>query len=496
MLGGGNMEIRSLAIDIGASSGRLIQGTLEDDMISLEEIHRFKNQITNKRDQKGNEHACWELDKLYNEILVGIKKSKSNDIESIGIDTWAVDFVLLNSANEVIGDTVSYRCHRTDRVMEEVFDIISKEEIYNKTGIQFLQFNTIYQLYAVKKSDPEYLEEAKSFLMVPDYFNYLLTGKKSNEYTNATSTQLFNVSTKSWDQEILKQLDIPSSIFNDPVKPGTVIGEIKDELKESLDIEELKVIAPATHDTGSSIVAVPTNSADYAYISSGTWSLMGVETKKPICTKKALEYNFTNEGGAYETNRFLKNIMGLWLIQEVKKELNDQYDFGELVELAKEEQAFKSLINPNDSRFLNPESMIAEIKKYCQETEQVVPQKPGELARCIFESLAFQYKQVLEELTEVTTKEINKIHIIGGGVQNEFLNQLTADITGLEVYAGPIEATAIGNLLVQYIALGYIDSLEEAREIVSNSFTIKNYTPNLSLEEVENNWIKFKELQN
>ncbi|GAB6099710.1 rhamnulokinase [Halanaerocella petrolearia] len=490
------MRISCLAVDIGASSGRLIEGNLDNNKINLKEMHRFKNQIIEKEDRKGNKHYCWELDKLYNQILVGIKKSKTNNTKpmSIGIDTWGVDFVLLDSKGDVLGNTVSYRSHRTDGLMEDFFNLLPKSEIYKRTGIQFLQFNTLYQLYALKKLDSKLLESAETLLLIPDYFNYLLTGNKTTEYTNVTTTQLFNVTENKWDEKLLSELEIGKELFNNPIEPGTVIGELKEEI--DINLNDLKVIAPATHDTGSSIVAVPATSVNYAYISSGTWSLMGVETNEPICTETALEYNFTNEGGAYDTNRFLKNIMGLWLIQEVKKELNDKYDFDELVELAKAEESFKFLINPNDNRFLNPDSMIETIQNYCEESGQGIPTTAGELARCIFESLAFQYRQVLEELKETTSKSIDKINIIGGGVQNEFLNQLTANATGLVVEAGPIESTAIGNLLVQFMSLGYIDSLAEAREIVRNSFEIKSYSPQGSQKNIESFWDKFIELQN
>ncbi|SFL71269.1 rhamnulokinase [Halanaerobium salsuginis] len=491
------MQSRALAVDIGASSGRLISGLLKENILELSEIHRFDNQIIKKEDAAGLKEDCWDLAKLYREILVGLEKSKANSVaaESIGIDTWAVDFVLLDQKEEIVGQPVAYRSARTNGQMEKVFKLIPQADLYQKTGIQFLQINTIYQLAVLKEKFPEQLAKAVSFLMIPDYFNYLLTGQKTNEYTNASTTQLINVKSKTWDQEILNKLGIKKSIFEEPIAAGKSLGKLKAKLRQKLELAELQVIAPATHDTGSAIAAVPTNSKDYAYISSGTWSLMGIETDSAICSENALKYNFTNEGGVYGTNRFLKNIMGLWLIQEVKKELNNKYSFAELVSLAKKTPAFRSLINPNDNSFLNPPSMIQAIQEYCSNSQQPVPEQPGELARCIFESLACQYKQVLLELNEVADQKITKLHIIGGGVQNEFLNQLTANITGLEVYAGPIEATAIGNLIVQYITLGRLSSLAEAREIVSNSFTIKHYQPADLSGNNAAGWQKFLTLQ-
>jgi rhamnulokinase len=303
------VQSRALAVDIGASSGRLISGLLKENILELSEIHRFDNQIVKKEDAAGLKEDCWDLAKLYREILVGLEKSKANSVaaESIGIDTWAVDFVLLDQKEEIVGQPVAYRSARTNGQMEKVFKLIPQADLYQKTGIQFLQINTIYQLAVLKEKFPEQLAKAVSFLMIPDYFNYLLTGQKTNEYTNASTTQLINVKSKTWDQEILNKLGIKKSIFEEPIAAGKSLGKLKAKLRQKLELAELQVIAPATHDTGSAIAAVPTNSKDYAYISSGTWSLMGIETDSAICSENALKYNFTNEGGVYGTNRFLKN---------------------------------------------------------------------------------------------------------------------------------------------------------------------------------------------
>ncbi|MGM0875595.1 MAG: rhamnulokinase [Bacillota bacterium] len=464
------MSKYSLAVDIGASSGRLILGHLENGKLELNEIHRFENNIV----QKG-EHYCWDVEKLFNEIKAGINKCKELEVkpESIGIDTWAVDFVLLDEHNNPLTDAVSYRDPRTDGMMEEVFSIIPKEKLYLETGIQFQKFNTIYQLYALKQKSPEVLEKAKAFLMIPEYFNFLLTGKKANEYTNATSTQLVNAFTKKWDHEFLDKLGINKEMFQDIKTPKTVLGTLSEELVSEFGFD-MKVVLPATHDTGSAVISVP-ELEDTIYISSGTWSLIGVENRFPICVPKALEYNFTNEGGIDYCFRFLKNIMGLWMIQEVKRNYNDKYSFAELVDLSRAEKEFNSIVNVDDDRFLKPENMIEEIREYCKETNQQVPQTPGQIAKCVYESLVDSYKHAINEIEEIFEKTFQKVNVIGGGCQNEMLNQLIADATDKEVCAGPIEATAIGNIVSQLMALGEIKDISQARTIIKNSFEVKTY---------------------
>lgn len=460
----------SLAVDIGASSGRLIAGYLQDGKMILDEVHRFENKLIEK-----NNHFCWEIDKLFSEIKKGIHKTKEQGFspESIGVDTWAVDFVLLDENDKLLIDAVSYRDPRTDGMLEEVFSIISKERLYLETGIQFQKFNTIYQLYYLKKNVPEVLEKAKTFLMIPDYLNFLLTGKKANEYTNATSTQLVNAFTKKWDKELLRLLGIPNEMFPEVYPPKTSLGNLKPELASEFGFN-LEVILPATHDTGSAVLAVPEQS-DTIYISSGTWSLIGVENNFPICVTKALDYNFTNEGGVDYRFRFLKNIMGLWMIQEVKRNYNDQYSFAEFAEMADQEKDFHSKVNVDDGRFLKPVKMIEEIQSYCEETNQVVPVTPGEIAKCVFDSLAFSYQNAINEIEEIYEKEFPKINVIGGGSKNEMLNQLIANTTGKEVVAGPTEATAIGNMIVQLMALNKIKDIPEARSIIKDSFDMKTY---------------------
>jgi rhamnulokinase len=463
-----------LAVDIGASSGRLIASHLENGQLKLNEIHRFENKIVRKDDQ-----FCWELDRLFLEIKKGIKKCQGRGLkpESIGIDTWAVDFILLDENEKPLTNSVAYRDPRTDGMMDEVFKIIMKERLYLETGIQFQKFNTIYQLYSIKQNNPEILDKAASFLMIPDYFNYLLTEKKANEYTNATSTQLVNAFTKKWDNEILDQLGIKKEIFQEIHNPKTVLGTLKEDLVEEFGFD-MKVILPATHDTGSAVISVP-ELDETIYISSGTWSLIGVENYFPICVTKALDYNFTNEGGIDYRYRFLKNIMGLWMIQEVKRNYQDQYSFAELVDLARQVQEFKSTVNVDDPRFLKPENMIEEIQRYCQETNQAIPTTPGEVAKCVYDSLVCSYQQAINQIEEIFERKFEKINVIGGGCQNEMLNQLIADTTKKVVYAGPVEATAIGNIVSQLMAVGEIEDINEARTIIKHSFEVKKFSPSI-----------------
>ncbi|MEC1262971.1 rhamnulokinase [Bacillus swezeyi] len=464
------MSKYSIAVDIGASSGRLMAGKMEEDRLILQEIHRFENKIS-----KNGVFFCWDIQKIFHEIKAGIKKCRKAGIDpvSIGINTWAVDFVLLDENDELLTDAVSYRDPRTDGMMEEALQIVSKEKLYFETGIQFQKFNTIYQLYYLKKNHPEILDKAKSFLMIPDYLNFLLTGVKANEYTNATSTQLVNAFTKQWYKELMEQLGINPSMFHEIKPPKTKLGPLRKELADEFGFD-MEVILPATHDTGSAVLSVP--SADETiYLSSGTWSLIGVENRFPICVPKAMDYNFTNEGGIDYRFRFLKNIMGLWIIQEVKRNYHDHYSFADFVDLAHEASHFTSKVEVDDQRFLNPENMVEEIRKYCAETDQVPPSTPGEVAKCVFDSLVDRYKQAIRQIEEIFEKEFSTINVIGGGCQNEMLNQLIADSTGKEVLAGPVEATAIGNIVSQLLSLEELDSIDQARNLIRRSFPIKQY---------------------
>lgn len=460
----------SLAVDIGASSGRLILGHIEDGKLQLNEIHRFENNIVKK-----NDHFCWDIETLFSEIKTGIKKCHDLNIkpDSIGIDTWAVDFVLLDEHDNLLTDAVAYRDPRTDGMMEEVFTIIPKEKLYFETGIQFQKFNTIYQLYALKQKSPDVLKKAKSFLMIPEYLNFLLTGKKANEYTNATSTQLVNAFTKQWDHELLDKLGINKEMFHEILPPKNVLGTLSEELVSEFGFD-MNVVLPATHDTGSAVISVP-ELEDTIYLSSGTWSLIGVENRFPICVPRALQYNFTNEGGIDYRYRFLKNIMGLWMIQEVKRNYHDEISFAEFVELAEKEEDFQSIVNVDDDRFLKPENMVSEIQKYCKETNQQVPQTPGQIAKCVYDSLADSYKRAISEIEEIFEKSFPRVNVIGGGCQNEMLNQLLANVTNKEVCAGPVEATAIGNIVAQLMALEEVEHIQQARALIKGSFEVKTY---------------------
>ena len=463
-----------LAIDIGASSGRHILGSVEKGKLKLEEIYRFKNGIS-----KVNDEYCWDIDLLFKNIKTGIKRciELGKIPSSVGIDTWAVDFVLLDINDDILGNAVSYRDDRTEGMMEDAFKIIPKDMMYLYTGIQFQRFNTIYQLLSIKKNKPEILDKAKTFLMIPDYLNFLLTGKKVNEYTNATTTQLVNSFDRTWDPKILDDLGIKKDIFQEIKLPKTKLGGLSEELVKEFGFD-MEVILPATHDTGSAFISSVCNDSDSIYLSSGTWSLIGLENRFPLCVPQTMEYNFTNEGGIDYRFRFLKNIMGLWVIQEVSRNLNNKYSFGELVDLAREKTNFASIVDVNDDRFLKPKNMINEIKNYCIETNQKVPEDVGEIAMCVFNSLAYCYKKAVLNIEEIFEKKFKRINIFGGGCQNNFLNELVAKVTGKEVLAGPIEATAIGNIVAQLLSQNIFKDLGEARQAIKESFDINTFKPN------------------
>ena len=460
-----------LAVDIGASSGRLILGHLENGKMELEEVHRFENGMVKKDGE-----LCWEFDRLFQEIKNGLKKCKEigKIPVSMGVDTWGVDFVLMDKDDKVLGNTVGYRDHRNEGMDEEVYKTISLEDLYARTGIQKAIFNTVYQLMAVKTKHPEYLEQAETMLHVPDYFHYLLTGKKTCEYTEATTGQLVNAETKDWDYELIDKLGYPRKMFQKLIMPGTSVGHFTEEVKAEVGFD-VEVVAPATHDTGSAVLAVPANDDDFIYISSGTWSLMGIEREKADSSKKSCEMNFTNEGGYAGRFRYLKNIMGLWMIQSVRHEYDDKYGFAEICQMAEEAKDFPSRVDANDECFLSPESMIEEVKDYCRRTGQKVPETLGEIATVIYTSLAECYAKTAKELEEMTGRTFSRIHVVGGGSNAGYLNELTARATGKEVHAGPGEATAIGNITAQMLKAEEFKSIEEARTTIHESFGIKVY---------------------
>lgn len=483
-----------LAIDIGASSGRHILGHREDGRMVLEEIHRFDNRQIRK-----NGHDCWNMDNLWQGILDGLKvcKALGKIPATVGIDTWAVDFVLLDRDGAPVGDAVAYRDGRTEGADQLVEAKISPAELYARTGIQKQSFNTIYQLVALQKEHPEQLEAAHSLLMIPDYFHYRLTGVQKQEYTNATSTGLVNAAQKTWDRELLDTLELPRRLFGPLSMPGTEVGPLKPEIAAQVGFQTT-VVLPATHDTGSAFLAVPAEDDRAVYLSSGTWSLLGVENEAPITTEESRKQNFTNEGGAWYRYRYLKNIMGLWMIQSIRRELNGvdyvagkeraawtldvqpgekQWSFPDLIAAAESAADFPSVVNANDDAFLAPASMIAVIQATCATTGQPVPRTVGQLMQCVYRSLTLCYKNAIAELSELTGKEYTTIHIVGGGCQDNYLNRMTASVTGLPVWAGPVEGTAIGNLVIQMIRGGDFADLAAARSCIRESFDIKEVLP-------------------
>lgn len=455
-----------LAIDIGASSGRHILGHMENGKLVLEEIYRFKNGA-----EKVNGKLVWNHESLFNSIVEGLKKCKEvgKVPVSIGIDTWGVDYALLDEQDNLIGEIYSYRDERTLDVIDEVHSIVSEKQAYQRTGIQKQVFNTIYQIYSDKKSGK--MDKAKTFLMMPDYLHFRLTGNKKNEYTNASTTGLLNAKTRNWDYELIEKLGLKKELFKELSLPGTPVGNLKEEIVKEVGFDAT-VCLPATHDTASAVMAVPKVGFPL-YISSGTWSLFGVETPNENTSDIAAASGFTNEGGYNKSVRFLKNIMGLWMIQCVKKEFNDEYSFVDLANEARKALGFNSIVDVNDLSFFAPDSMIQALKDYCKKTNQQVPETVGEIALCVYASLAVCYAKAVEQIEEISGVKFDEINIVGGGCQNVLLNELTAIKTGRKVVAGPVEATATGNLLAQMLATKEIASLEEGKAIIKDSFEIK-----------------------
>lgn len=464
-----------IAVDLGAESGRVIKGTLAGGRLTLDEIARFPTGMV-----PIHGHCYWNFIRLYEEMLKAFKTCSQSTIpiESIGVDTWGVDFVLLAEDETLMGQPVAYRDRRTDGMMEKMFEAMGAATIYDKTGIQFMKINTLYHLKALSEQKSAALKNAKYFLMVPDYFHYLFTGKVTNEYTEASTSQCLNVRTRQWDGDILKAAGIDPSLMQNVIDPGTVIGPITKELQDLTGLGPVPVVAPGTHDTASAVASVPAEDGGrWAYLSSGTWSLMGIETQEPVTGDKAYRYNFTNEGGVSGTIRFLKNIFGLWLVQRCRADFGDDMDYATLTRLAAEATPFESLIDPDREVFLNPPSMTKAIAGFCKETGQPVPESRGAFIRCCLESLALQYRMVLGQIEEIHDTKIDRLHIVGGGTQNAMLNQLTADALGIPVLTGPVEATVIGNLLMQAIGLGHVKDLRQARAIVRDSFEMNTYAP-------------------
>ena len=463
------MPTYHMAVDIGASSGRNMLGWCENDTIHLEEVHRFSNEATEK-----NGRLVWDIDRLFREILFGLKRAgeMGRTPSSIGIDTWGVDFVLLDKDGSRLDDAVAYRDSRTRGMDKKVYEIVGEQALYERTGIQSLIFNSIFQLMAVKLGQPGLLEKIDRCLMLPDYLHYLLTGVKTNEYTISTTGQLIGAESRDWDFELLDALGFPARMFSPPIAPGESVGRLRREVADEVGFDA-EVMAPASHDTGSAVMSVPTAGDDAIYLSSGTWSLMGIERRAPDCREACRVAGFTNEGGYDGRYRFLKNIMGLWIVQSLRKEFGGGRDFGELSALAERGLGFESIIDVNHESLLAPRSMVEAIRACCVESGQKAPLTESEVLGCAYNSLARSYAETVAVIEELSGGTFERIHIMGGGCRDTLLNRLTAESTGKNVYAGPVEATALGNILAQMIRAGVFAGLDEARLAVRRSFEIK-----------------------
>jgi rhamnulokinase len=467
-----------LGFDIGASGGRALLGTVEDAKLVLAEVHRFANAM-----ETIDSRLCWNTDRLFREITTGIAAAaasvRGRHLESIGIDAWGVDFALLGTNGTLLAQPIAYRDTFTDGIMNEVFTICPRAEIYTSTGIQFLPFNTLYQLFALKKYQPSLLERARALVFIPDYLNVLLSGQITTEYTIASTSQLLNASKRDWDWKLIDAVNLPATVFQEIVDPASSIGQLRGSIAAETGINtSVRILSVASHDTASAVVAVPSLSQNFAYISSGTWSLMGIETRQPIITSETLRGNFTNEGGVEDTFRVLKNIAGMWLLEECRRDwANTHESYDGLLAASMQAEPFARIIDPDAAVFLHPESMPEAIQQMLANSSQPAAQTHGDVVRCIFESLALKYRFVLEELRRISPHPIDVIHIIGGGSRNSLLCQWTANACGLPVIAGPAEATAIGNIMMQARASGAFDSLGTIRRTILNSITTHTYTP-------------------
>lgn len=467
-----------LAFDLGASSGRAVIGRFDGKVVELEEIHRFANGPVTVAGG-----LYWDALRLYEEMLAGLRKCvqiSGPELAGIGIDTWGVDFALLDGGDELLGNPRCYRDPRVQGMLKRAISRVSRAEIFEQTGLQFLEINTLYQLLSMTERNAPHLRMARTFLMMPDLFNFWLTGRKVCEFSNATTTQFYNPKSGGWATDLLDRLDIPKDMLPEIVPPGTSLGALRPEIAADAGVRSGDVIAPACHDTGSAVAAVPFSSADAAYISSGTWALLGTELQVPNVTPEALRYNFTNEGGVCGTFRFLKNVTGLWIVQECRRIRENQgcaFSFSDLVLLAEAAPALTSFIDPDHPDFLEPGDMPARIRAYCKRTGQTEPATDGAVIRCALESLALKCRYVLEDLESVLNRKLHTIHVVGGGIRNTLLNQFTANAAGRPVVTGPAEATALGNVLVQAYARREIDSLAGIREVVRNSTELATFEP-------------------
>lgn len=466
------------ACDFGAQSGRVILGTIGHRKIELREIHRFTNHQVPVLG-----HIYWDLLHLFREMkhgLAQIAAEGNKDLQGVGVDTWGVDFGFLSSDGSILGNPVAYRDSRTNGMMDWVFGKICKEELYQETGIQFLQLNTIFQIASLLKSESPVLSAASDLLMMPDLFNYLMTGEICSEYSIASTSQLLNARSGGWSRKIFDALQIEPSLMPTIIQPGTIIAKLTREVENETGLSSTSVIAPPCHDTASAVAAVPAKGNNWAYLSSGTWSLMGIEISEPIIDPLSEQNNFTNEGGYGRTIRFLRNNMGMWLLEKCRIEWKDsgnEIGYPELLQMARHSVAFRTLIEPDDPCFLNPADMCTAIRQFARNHNQPLPETEGEFTRCIFESLALKYRIILDQINSMRPEKIEQLHIVGGGSQNSLLNQYTANALGIPVLSGPVEATAIGNIAIQGIARGVIGDLNEAREMVRESFELAEFEP-------------------
>jgi rhamnulokinase len=463
-----------LAFDFGAESGRAVLAHLQSGILTTEEVHRFPNEPV---EYGGSLH--WDAARLWFEVRKALARLGEVELAGIGVDAWGVDYALLGESGELLENPYHYRDRRTQGVMEEVLRKVGKEYIYQATGIQFMPINTLYQLFAARRQTPKLLEAAKCLLTIPDLFHYWLTGNAVCEFTNATTTQMVDPVKRTWATGLTQRLEFPAHLLAPIVEPGSILGTLMPDIAGHTSLAGTPVIAPACHDTGSAVAAISARDGT-AFLSSGTWSLLGTELDSPVITPDALRLNFTNEGGVNGTTRLLKNVMGLWMLQGCRQSWTAKglsYDYRELIELAARETSFRHLIDPDDESFLRPLDMLTAIDKFCTRTHQPVPKEPGTYVRAVLESLAFKYRFVLRNLEHVSGKRIGQIRIIGGGSKNRLLNQLTADATGRTVLAGPAEATALGNVAIQILATGGAASLQEVRAIVDRSFPTEVFEP-------------------
>ncbi|WP_010274185.1 rhamnulokinase [Paenibacillus senegalensis] len=466
-----------LAFDLGASSGRAILGRLTDRQMEIEEIHRFPNDPVH-----AGGRLYWDILRLYHEIKQGLLKVKHQGItlNSMAIDSWAVDFGFIAKNGELLGNPYHYRDSHTAGIMSELFKKIPEAELFSRTGIQLLPFNTIFQLYALHKANSPLLAAADRLLMIPELLRYYLTGEMAGEFTNATTTQLFHPTLKRWDDTIISKLGFSPGWFGSVVQPGTAVGQLHSRLQHELGIAGIPVVAAGEHDTASAVAAVPASKRPFAYLSCGTWSLMGTEVEQPVIHELARKLKFSNEGGVCGTFRLLKNIMGLWILQECRRQWMQEgraYSFPELLQMAEQAPAFAAYIDPDDERFLPQGNMPERIREYCLQTGQSPPQEPEGIVRCILESLALKYRYVLNQTEQLSGQAFDGLHMVGGGIQNQLLCQWTANAIGRPVWAGPAEGSAIGNLAVQWISQGELADIWEARKVIGDSFPVIIYEP-------------------